>query len=224
MPQTAHKLRMQALTKIAVFIADEQKDLVEQLAELINATDDMQVVGTAANGGELYEYFRSGKNGVDLALVDIGMPVMDGLTATAKIKEICGDKLKVMIMTGMNGRDYPTEAINKDADGFVAKYHSHEVLVDAIRKVVHGNDFIYLRDPTDLVQPVITPKKLPGLIPIELRILCLLVKGAISKDIATELGQTIYNVDRVRRIIMHKLGADTPVMLGVIAEKHGLCR
>jgi DNA-binding NarL/FixJ family response regulator len=211
-------------TKIAVFIADEQKELVEQLTELINSTSDMYVASTAFNGGDLYTYFKNGKNGIQVALVDIGMPVMDGLTATAKIKEICGDDLKVLIMTGLNGRDYATEAVNKFADGFVAKYHSQDEIVNAIRQVLAHKDFFYKPDPTDITHPVITPKRLPGLIPIERRILCLLVKGAISKDIAVELDQTIYNVDRVRRIIMHKLGADTPVMLGVIAEKHGLCR
>lgn len=215
---------MQVPTKIRVFIADEQKDLVEQLCELINATPDMHVVATAANGGELFNYFQSGSNGIDVALVDIGMPVMDGLTATAKIKKICGKDLKILIMTGMNGRDYPSEAVNKDANGFVAKIHSKEVILEAIRTVFKGDEFYYLPDPTDPTQPAEMPRHLPGLIPIELRVLCLLVKGAKSKDIADQLDQTVYNIDRVRRIVMHKLGAENPVMLGAIAEKHGLCR
>ena len=224
MPWKVQILFMQAPTKINVFIADEQKELVEQLQQLINGAPDMQVVATASNGGDLVKYFQSGKNGVDVALVDIGMPVMDGLTATAKIKKAYSKDLKVIIMTGLNGRDYPSEAVNKDADGFVAKFHSLETIVDAIRKVNQGTDFLYLPDPTDLAQPPETPKRLPGLIPIELRVLCMLVKGAKSKDIADLLDQTVYNVDRVRRIVMHKLGAENPVMLGAIAEKHGLCR
>ena len=85
---------MQAQTKIAVLVADEQKELVDQLTALINATQDMYVIEAVLNGTDLVSYFKTGKNGVDVALVDIGMPGMDGLTATAKIKEVCGDQLK----------------------------------------------------------------------------------------------------------------------------------
>lgn len=215
---------MSAQTKIRVFIADEQRELVEQLTELINASPDMMVVGCAYDGGALLDYFQNGNNGVDVALVDIGMPVKDGLTVTGEIKKICAKSLKVIVITSLNGRDYASEAVNKHADGFVAKIHRTEVIVDSIRQVIHEKSFLYLPDPTDLTHPVKTPKRLPGLIPIELRVLTLLIEGGKSKDIAEELGQTVYNVDRVRRVVMHKLGAENPVMLGAIAEKHGLCR
>lgn len=215
---------MQVPTEIRVFIADEQQNVLDQLSEFINGASDMHVVGTAADGGQLLEHFQSGKNGVDVALVDIGMPVMDGLTAVKKIKKICGDEVKLLVITGLRGRDYPTEAVSRDADGFVAKNRSKEEILGAIRDVHSSTAFVYLPDLSDPAHPQQAPKSLPELIPIEQRILCMLVKGMISKEIADETGLSVYNVDRIRRIVMHKLEAETPTMLGVIAEKYGLCR
>lgn len=212
---------MLAPTEIKVFIADEQKEILEQLSEFINAAPDMKVAGTASDGGALFNYFQHGNNGVQVALVDIGMPVMDGLTAVGKIKEICKDTLKIIVITGLSGRDYPTEAVSRQADGFIAKCNGKETILDGIRKVLQGS-FVYLRDPNDVAHPTEPPQPLPNLIPIELRVLQGLAKGQISKEMADEFNLGISNVERIRRIIMSKLHAENPVMLGIIAEKYGL--
>lgn len=215
---------MPASTKIRVFIADEQKEILDQLSGFINAAPDMQVVGTAENGQELVDYFRLGANGVDVALVDIGMPVKDGLTAVSEIRALCGAKPKLVVITGLRGKDYPTDAVSRNADGFFTKFRSKEEILAAVREVFSGSKFVYLRDLNDPSQPETPPKPLPPLIPVERRVLCMLVSGAKSKKIADELKMTVYNVDRIRRLVMHKLGADNPIMLGVIAEKYNLCK
>lgn len=214
---------MPAQTKINVFIAEEQELLLRQLMEQINAEPDLCVTGTATDGVALVNYFKNGNKGVDIALVDIGMPKKDGLIATAEIKEIC-PQLKAIIITGLNGRDYPSEAVGKHADGFVAKYHGIKTIIEAIRQVHSGNGFVYLPDPTDPAQPAEAPRPIPRLTPVERKVLCTIAKGAINKEAADKLGISEKMIEKYRGSATRKLGADNPVVLGILVEKYGLCR
>ena len=211
-------------TDIRVFIADEQIEVLNHLTDLVNAAGDMRVVGVAKDGGALYDYFKSGQNGVDVALVDIGMPVMDGLTAVTKIKAICKDSLKMIVITGLSGRDYASESVGRHADGFITKYRQPFEILEAIREVYHHSTFVYKPDLSDPSHPTEAPEAPPQLIPIEQRILCMLTQGAISKEISEATNLTVYNVDRIRRLVMIKLEAQNPTMLGVIAERFGICK
>ncbi|MBC7777174.1 MAG: response regulator transcription factor [Phycisphaerae bacterium] len=215
---------MQEQTDVRVFIADDHEETVLRMSEFINAASGMKVVGTAADGSALLRYFARGNNGVDVALVDIDMPEMiDGLAVVGKIKNICQNGLKVIVMTGMRGRDYPTDAIRNYADGFVAKYRHKDEFIDAIIKV-HKGEMVYLLDPNDIAPPVELPEPLPELTPTELRIVCLMVKGRRNKEIADEIKLGEKNTEKIRGLVMKKLGVQTPAQLGALAEKHGLCR
>ena len=108
---------MQEQTDIKVFVADDHEVTVQTLSEIINTTKGMKVVGTADDGNAVWQFFEKGNNGVDVALIDIGMPEMNGLRATALIKSACKDNLKVIIITGLDGVFFPAEAIRNHADG-----------------------------------------------------------------------------------------------------------
>lgn len=183
----------------------------------------MVVVDTVTNGIDLVAYFSKGNPGVDIALIDIGMPEMDGLTAVSEIKKICPNPPKMLVITGLRGHDFPTAAVSREADGFMTKFRSKEEILQAIRDVIGGKGFVYLPDPKDPTHPPEAPRPLPRIMPIERRVLCLLTKGMRTKDIADMLDIGIPHVDKIRRIVSHKLNADNPVMLGVIAQRYGLC-
>ncbi len=183
----------------------------------------MKVVGTASDGRALLQYFATGNNGVDVALVDIDMPKMiGGLEVVRKIKNVCQEKLKVIVMTGLRGRDYPMDAIRNYADGFVTKYRHKDEFIDAIIKVSKG-EMVFLLDPGDTA-PAVVSESLPELTPTELRIVCLMVNGFRNKEIADEIKLGEKNTEKIRGLVMKKLKVDTPAQLGALAEKHGLCR
>ena len=113
---------MQAQTKIAVLVADEQKELVDQLTALINATQDMYVIEAVLNGTDLVSYFKTGKNGVDVALVDIGMPGMDGFEIARHIRatpEVA--KVFLIAMTGYGSDRDQEKARDAGFDRFLVK-------------------------------------------------------------------------------------------------------
>lgn len=214
---------MQEQTDIRVFIADDHPETIGMMSEFINAASGMKVVGTASDGRALLQYFATGNNGVDVALVDIDMPKMiGGLEVVRKIKNVCQEKLKVIVMTGLRGRDYPMDAIRNYADGFVTKYRHKDEFIDAIIKVSKG-EMVFLLDPGDTA-PAVVSESLPELTPTELRIVCLMVNGFRNKEIADEIKLGEKNTEKIRGLVMKKLKVDTPAQLGALAEKHGLCR
>jgi DNA-binding NarL/FixJ family response regulator len=214
---------MQEPTDIRVFIADDHSETVLKMSEFINAAEGMQVVGTAVDGNALWQYFSADHHAVDIALVDIGMPGMDGITAVGKIKRNMETPVKVIVITGLHGRNYPAEAISHHADGFIAKSRHKDEIIEAINRV-HKGELVYLPDLDDPSQPTVMPERPPELTPVESRILCLVLEGQTSKEIAEEVTLSMPHVDKIRLNLMHKLGAKNAAQLGAVAEKYGLCR
>ncbi|MFN0214110.1 MAG: response regulator [Saprospiraceae bacterium] len=213
---------MQDQTDIRVFIADDDELVIQNLSEIINTTKQMKVVGTAADGNAVWNYFAKGNNGVDVALIDIGMPEMNGLRATALIKNICNNQLKVIVITGLDGFFFPSEAIRNRADGFVAKSRHRDEIIDAIFRVNKG-EIVILPEADDPDEPTEEPFRLPDITPKEKQVLCLAVEGLSSKLIADKIGISEAYAERIRNTVMHKLGAKNSVHLATIAAKYGLC-
>jgi|GEM_PF-359402 len=213
---------MQEQTDIRVFIADDHELTIQKLSEIINTTKGMKVVGTAADGNAVWQYFANGNHGVDVALIDIGMPEMNGLRATGLIKSICNDHLKIIVITGLDGVFFPAEAIRNRADGFVAKSRHKNEITDAIFRV-HKGEIVLLPDQSDPEQLTEIPNRLPELSPKERQVLCLVVDGFSAKQIADKVGISEAYAERIRNTVMHKLGAKNSAHLGTIAAKYGLC-
>jgi DNA-binding NarL/FixJ family response regulator len=176
--------------------------------------------GTASDGHSLWQYFNTGNHAVNVALVDI-MPQMDGLTAVGKIKHLAKDSVKVIVITGLHGRNYPAEAISRHADGFIAKARHKDEIVGAIRRV-HKGKIVYLPDLDDPAQPAKMPERLPELTPFEIRILGCILEGLTSKEIADNVLLSIPHVDKIRLHLMHKLVVKNAAQPGAVAVQYGL--
>ena len=221
---------MQEQTDIRVFIADDHPWTIRQMSEFINATDGMQVVGTASQGQEAAQFFAHGDPGVDVALIDIGMPKMNGLSVLEWIKKSCPQNLKVILITGLNGVFFPAEAIRNHADGFIAKSRRKAEFIDAIKRVYKGEIVILpvledgmesMETPDDLPEPA--PEAHPGFSPLEIRIIRMAVKeGMTSKEIALQTKFGAPYVDKIRLNLMAKLGAKNAAQLGAKALEQGL--
>lgn len=121
---------------IRVLIVDDQALIREGLSLMLGLYDEINIVGEASNGNECIDLL--GKKEVDVILMDIRMPVMDGVEATRIIKEKYPD-IKIIILTTFNEDEYIFEGLNNGADGYILKDVTSKELVDSIKSVYEGN-------------------------------------------------------------------------------------
>lgn len=121
---------------IKVLIVDDQNLIREGLAMMLNLYDTISIVGEATNGKDAIKVLC--RKEVDLILMDIRMPIMDGVEATKIIKEK-HPEVKVLILTTFNEDEYIFEGLKNGADGYLLKDISSEELVKAIQTVYEGN-------------------------------------------------------------------------------------
>ena len=123
--------------KIRVLIADDQPLLRTGFRMILDAEPDIEVVGEAGDGREAVEAARSLRP--DLVLMDIRMPVMDGVEATRQLSGPgVADPVRVLVLTTFDLDEYIVEALRSGASGFLLKDVPPEQLVDAIRVVADG--------------------------------------------------------------------------------------
>src|ERR1700691_4515031 len=123
-------------TTSGVLVADDQGMVRSGFSILLNAQPDIEVVGEAVNGQEAIT--RAAELGPDVILMDVRMPVMDGLQATRQIAA-AGDGPKVLVLTTFDLDDYVYEALRAGASGFLLKDASARELAAAVRVVAAGD-------------------------------------------------------------------------------------
>ncbi len=136
---------------IKVLIVDDQSLIREGLTMMLNLYDNIFIIGEAANGEDAIKILDTQE--VDVILMDIRMPIMDGVEATKIIKEKY-PKVKVLILTTFNEDEYIFEGLKNGADGYLLKDIGSEELVKGIQTVYEGNV---------LLQPEVA-KKMVGVI------------------------------------------------------------
>lgn len=126
---------------IRVAIADDQELVRAGFAMVINSQQDMHVVSQASNGSQIVELSKS-KN-PDIILMDVRMPIMDGLEATRKIlQQKTNENTRIIILTTFDLDEYVMAAIHAGASGFLLKDTEPETLLNSIRTVYQGNAII----------------------------------------------------------------------------------
>jgi DNA-binding NarL/FixJ family response regulator len=134
---------------IRIAIIDDQPIMIQGLSMILSGLDDMEVVGTGINGEEAIELIS--KTLVDVFLMDIRMPVMDGVEATKRIKEITPDT-KILILTTFNDDAYIFDTLRSGASGYLLKDAAPEQIVDAIHTVYKGGTLINPDSATKMVE------------------------------------------------------------------------
>jgi DNA-binding NarL/FixJ family response regulator len=127
------------MKEIKILIAEDQELIRKSLRIILNLTPDIEVVGTAENGEAAVQ--QAGELQPDLVLMDIHMPVMNGVRATAQIKQRW-PAVKVMILTTFQEVQYVVEALNSGAEGYILKDIDPDDLASAIRLVHRGETMI----------------------------------------------------------------------------------
>jgi DNA-binding NarL/FixJ family response regulator len=123
---------------ITVLIVDDHASIRKSLRYLLEATDDIQVLGTASNGVEAVA--EASSHCPDVAVIDISMPLMDGMEATRQIRERC-PLTRVMMLSIFDSPEYVQRALEVGALGFVLKDTVGEDLLAAIRALFKGGRY-----------------------------------------------------------------------------------
>jgi DNA-binding NarL/FixJ family response regulator len=123
---------------IKVLLVDDHTVLRDGLRFLLEAAGDIQVMGTAANGQEAVE--EATRNCPDVVMMDISMPVMNGIEATKRICEVC-ENTKVLILSMYHTNDYIQRALDAGAVGYLLKDSAGTELIEAIRDIHAGKPY-----------------------------------------------------------------------------------
>ncbi|MCR3761481.1 response regulator transcription factor [Clostridium felsineum] len=119
-----------------VLIVDDDALIRESLSILLDLEDDIEIIGTCSNGEEAFQFCK--KNRPEIVLMDVRMPVMDGVLGTKIIKESFKD-IKVVILTTFKDDEYIKEAIKNGAEGYILKNQSSDSIIDSLKAVTKGN-------------------------------------------------------------------------------------
>jgi len=125
--------------KIRVLVVDDQRDLAEEIGNILQSGEALTVVGVATDGFDALEKMR--ESTPDVVLLDIRMPNMNGVVATQRIKSDYPD-VKVLILTTFDDSDYILNAINNGASGYLLKDISAAALIDAVKNAYEGDTIL----------------------------------------------------------------------------------
>jgi DNA-binding NarL/FixJ family response regulator len=209
---------------IRVLVADDHAIFREGLRQLLEAEDDIAVVGEASNGTECVALVSKLKP--DILVLDLKMPDRDGL---AVLSELGGkeSKVKTIVLTASEEeRDY-VEAVRRGARGIALKQAASELLLDGIRQVHRGEMWIDQRVAADVMKAMTQPSTAPGdrrqlLTEREQDIVRLVLQGFRNKEIAGKLSISEQTVKNHLHNIFDKLGVSDRLELALYALHHKL--
>ena len=213
---------------IRVLVVDDQALVRAGFEALVESADDLLVVGSAANGAEAVELARSASP--DVVLMDIRMPVMDGLEAAARILADPGTTARVLMLTTFDLDEYVYAALKAGASGFMLKDTPPVELLEGIRVVARGDALLspgvtrhlieaFVRRPAGITAP---PAALEGLTERETEVLVLIARGLSNAEIGEQLFVSPATVKtHISRLLM-KLDARDRAQLVVLSYETGL--
>jgi len=206
-----------------ILLVEDQHIVRQGLKMMIEIDDDFQVVAEASNGEEALAQLH--KHIIDMVVMDIRMPIMNGLEATRKIKGI-NPQMKILILTTFNDDEYALQALKDGANGFMLKEAEPAKLIEAIRSCLNGgltiHDNVAAKVVPRLLQtPNIQASEIP-LSPRELAVTKLVGEGKTNKEIADELYLSIGTVKNHITQVLNKLELRDRTQLAIYAVRHHL--
>ncbi|MGZ8697072.1 MAG: response regulator [Gaiellaceae bacterium] len=204
---------------IRVAVADDHGVLRDGLAGVIAAQLDMELVATAADGAEAVAICRSASP--DVVLMDLEMPVLDGIEATRQIL-VDAPGTAVLVLTSFSDRRRITGALEAGAVGYLLKDASAEEVVRGIRTAAAGGSPLDPRAARSLLEAKNAPDPLAGISPREREVFALLLDGMPNKLIARRLGISEKTVKSHLTSIFRGIGVTDRVQAVLWAERQGL--
>jgi DNA-binding NarL/FixJ family response regulator len=207
---------------ISVAIADDHVIFRKGLRTILNEIQDIKVVAEASNGQELLDILKGSQ--VDIVLMDIKMPLIDGLEATEIISKKY-PKIKVIALTMHEEIGYFNKMIEAGATGFLLKKTNKDELELAINTVMDGENY-FSHEFIATINKHTFPKKASNIVlsERELEVLELICKGYSNVEISVFLGISQRTVDAHRARLFEKTGAKNAPNLVMFAVKNGFIK
>ncbi|MBN3035393.1 MAG: response regulator transcription factor [Bacteroidales bacterium] len=213
------------MKKIRVIIADDHHLIIDGIRSLLEEADDIAIVGEASNGRELIELLFLVS--ADVILLDVEMPVMNGIEAARNIKTNHRD-VRIIILTMHQERGLIQQLIDLGADGYLLKNSDRTELIQAIRRVASGVPYFSHQVTLALLNKTAPMSRssedghlLSLLTPREIEIMKLIAEGHSNRQIGESLFISHRTVDTHRTNLMKKIGAANIAALIRFAVRNG---
>jgi len=204
---------------IRIVVADDHKILVDGLCSFLEKEDNIQIVGKALNGEEVLKILE--QTPVDLAILDIEMPELNGIETTKEIKARFPET-KVLILSMYKKKDFILSLFRLGVNGYILKNKGKEDLVAGINSIYNGRPFYPLDVMQIIAENPFTRKDPPKLSERELEVLRLVAKAHTSKEIGIKLFISKVTVESHIRNIKDKLDVKRGGELIRYALKNGI--
>jgi len=206
---------------LKILIVDDDALIRDSLNIILSLEEDFQVVGTASNGAEALQLCNSLQP--DIVLMDIRMPIMDGVLGTKNIKASFKD-IKVVILTTFKDEEYIKEAIKNGAEGYILKNQPADAIVESLKTVSKGN-IVLEKNVADALSTMLKenkPKKNTNLdiSEREMEILKLIGDGLSNKEISDKLYLTDGTVRNYVTKLLEKLHLRDRTQLAIFYLKN----
>jgi DNA-binding NarL/FixJ family response regulator len=211
---------------IRVFLADDHTVVREGLRAYLDAQPDIEIVGEAGDGGEAIK--KIAEILPDVAVIDIGMPEIDGIETTEMVDELCPET-RVVILSMHSTTEYVFRALQAGASAYVLKESAGRELVNAVHAVQEGHHYLSQKISDQVIADYVKQRQaakpqspIDVLSAREQQILVHLVEGATTREIAASLSLATSTINTYRSRMMRKLQVGDVASLVRLALRHGV--
>ena len=205
---------------IKVLLADDHQLMRDGIKSILRQEKEIEILGEASNGEEVLSFLEH--TSVDIAIIDIEMPGMDGIDATKIIRKEYPNT-KVLILSMYKRKSFILKLMNAGAAGYILKEKSKQQLISAIHNISRGNSHYgieVINQVTNLDSE--NNETYVQLSERELEVLCLIAEGLTSKEISVKLSRAEATINTHRRNLLQKLEVPNDKHLVRYAIKHKL--
>lgn len=217
--------------KINILLVDDHKLIRDGIKSILKTSKHISIVGDCSNGKEAINFFKKNHNKVDIILMDISMPELNGIDATEIITKL-HPNIKVIALTMHIEEAYLSQMIDAGALGYILKDSTKNNIVEAIESVYNNEKYYSSEVSLKLIDYLLhgekekkkkrKPKIEYHLSKREIQILTSISKGSTNREIADQLNLSNRTIESHRRSLINKLEAKNSVELISIALKEGL--
>ncbi len=217
---------------IKIVLVDDSAQLKSTLVRNLSFFKEIDILYTAENGAELFEKLKANSEFPEVILMDIDMPVMNGIQATLELHKLFGESVKVIMLTVFDDDDKIFDAILAGATGYLIKEETTAKIVDAIKNIVDGGapmspnialktiDLIKRKNSEAVKKNVVVSPQNYNLTPREVEVLELLSIGKTYKQIADQLFVSDKTIKKHVENIYNKLHVNSKMEAVFLAQKY----